>query len=256
MPIKNDGFLSIFDKMKHSVQNYIVITPFRRMHMDFVRIALELVVGFFSLFFLTKLLGKMTITQITTFDFISALVLGELVGNALYDHEIGLTEILFAVFFWGLLIYSTELITQKNIRVRGFLEGKPSIVIYKGKIRYGELKKNHLDIDQLLHLLRAKDAFSVREVEYAILETNGTVSLLKKAEYAAPTRGDHHMPDIRPSLPLTFISDGRLLEENLHTSGLNEVWLQKELKKKGIRHYSQVLYAEWEEGRSLYVETY
>lgn len=224
--------------------------------MDFLRIALELFVGFFSLFFLTKFLGKMTITQITTFDFISALVLGELVGNALYDHEIGLTEILFAVSFWGILIFSTEIITQKNIRIRGFLEGKPSLVVHKGKIQYDELKKNHLDIDQLQHLLRAKDAFSLREVEYAILETNGTVSVLKKAEYATPTRADHDMPNKPSALPITFISDGRLLKENLTMSGLNETWLQEELQKKGIRHYSQVLYAEWEDGNSLYVEKY
>ncbi|HWO98449.1 MAG TPA: DUF421 domain-containing protein [Bacillus sp. (in: firmicutes)] len=224
--------------------------------MDFVRIALELFVGFFSLFFLTRLLGKMTITQITTFDFISALVLGELVGNALYDHDIGLAEILFAVSFWGILIFSTEILTQKNIRIRGFLEGKPSLVIYKGKIRYDELKKNHLDIDQLQHLLRAKDTFSLREVEYAILESNGTVSVLKKADYATPTRADHKMPTKPPALPITFISDGRLLKENLTISGLNETWLQEELHKRGIRRYSEVLYAEWAEGDSLYVETY
>lgn len=224
--------------------------------MDYLRIALELFVGFFSLFFLTKLLGRMTITQITTFDFISALVLGELVGNALYDHEIGLTEILFAVAFWGILIFSTEILTQKNIRIRGFLEGKPALVVYKGKIQYDVMKKNHLDIDQLQHLLRAKDAFSLREVEYAILETNGTVSVLKKADYATPTRADHKMSANPPALPITFISDGRLLRENLTLSGFNETWLQKELHKKGIRHYSQVLYAEWGEGDSLHVETY
>lgn len=81
--------------------------------MEFIRIASELFVGFICLFFLTKLLGRATITQLTTFDFISALVLGELVGNALYDSEIGIGRIVFAVAVWGALIYFTEVITQK-----------------------------------------------------------------------------------------------------------------------------------------------
>ncbi|MFC3884448.1 DUF421 domain-containing protein [Bacillus songklensis] len=224
--------------------------------MDFVRIGVELFVGFISLFLLTKLLGKMTITQITTFDFISALVLGELVGNALYDHKTGLTDILFAVVFWGVLMFGTEILTQKNLRVRSLLEGRPAIIIHKGRIRYKEMKKNHLDISQLQHLLRAKDAFSIREVEYAILETDGTVSVLKKSDYASPTKADHKMPNKQPVLPITFISDGQLLKENLKESGFDETWLQKELHKKGIRNYSQVMYAEWEDGDSLHVEKY
>lgn len=225
-------------------------------YMDYFRIAVELFVGFISLFLLTKLLGKMTITQITTFDFISALVLGELVGNALYDHEIGIMEILFAVIFWGVLIYFTEILTQKNIRIRTFLEGSPSIVVNKGKINYKELKKNHLDINQLQHLLRSKDAFSMREVEYAILETDGTVNVLKKSAFAGLTKSDFQLKEEKIVLPVTFISDGRLLSHNLRASGFDETWLKTELAKQKVRRYSDVMYAEWEDGQPLFIQTY
>lgn len=234
----------------------MVIDSFRRMRMDFLQIAVELLVGFISLFFTTKLLGKVTIIQVTPFEFISALILGELVGNAVYDKETGLAEILFSVIFWGLLIFLIELLTQKSLRMRGFLEGRPSVIIHKGKVRYKELKKNHLDLDQLQYFLRAKDTFSIREVEYAVLEKDGSVSVLKKSNYTIPTRDDHKMPDQPPFLPTTFISDGKLLKENLISNGFNETWLQKQLAKKGIHDYSQVLYAESSEGNSLYVEKY
>ena len=85
----------------------------------------------------------------TPFDFISALILGELVGNAVYDHDTKLREILFAVLVWGLIIYIIELVTQKFKSTRKLLEGEPSIVIHKGNINYDSLKKNKMDMNQL-----------------------------------------------------------------------------------------------------------
>lgn len=225
--------------------------------MIFVHTAIELLVGYLSLFIVTKILGRMTITQITLFDFISALVLGDLVGNALYDKNVKAKEIIFTIFFWGFLVYIVQFISQKSFRLRTLLEGSPSIVIHEGKICYNELKKHRLDLSELQHMLRTKDAFSVSEVEYAILETDGSLSILKKSDYAAPTKSDHNMPNQPPSLPITLISDGRLLKENLRRSGMNETWLQQELDKKGIRKYSEVLLAEWKKKKStLYVQKY
>lgn len=224
--------------------------------MDNVQIVLELIVGFISLFLLTKILGKTQITQITTFDFISAIVLGELVGNALYDPKIGISKVLLAVIFWGILIYTTEIITQKFKRTRAFLEGKPSIIIHKGQINFNELKKNHLDINQLQHLLRAKDVFSLREVEYAILETDGKISVLKKSRYEKPTRNDHNMLDQVVCLPITLISDGEVIWDNLAESGFDEKWLKGEIQAYGFDDYKSVLYAEWREGEGILIQSY
>src|SRR5690554_2631897 len=109
--------------------------------MDYIQIFIELVTGYFCLFFIMKLMGKNQMTQITPFDFISALILGELVGNAIYDNDIKLPKIIFAVLVWGLLIYFIEILTQKSKRLRKFFEGEPSIIIRKGKINYKLLKK-------------------------------------------------------------------------------------------------------------------
>lgn len=224
--------------------------------MEFVRIAMDLFFGFIALFVLTKVLGKNQISQITTFDFISAIVVGELIGNALYDNKIGIIKILFAVIFWGILMFMTEMITQKFKRTRAMLEGMPSIVIHQGKINYQELKKNHLDINQLQQLLRKKDAFSVREVEYAILETDGTVSVLKKSKYEKPTREDHKLSEPLVSLPITLISDGEVLWDNLKECDFNENWLKGEIEAFGFSKYEDVLFAEWKEGEGIIVQTY
>ncbi|WP_170008513.1 DUF421 domain-containing protein [Bacillus fonticola] len=224
--------------------------------MDFIQIALELIVGYVALFFLAKLLGKTQITQITAFDFISALVIGELVGNAIYDEEAGVAKVLFAVFFWGALTYITEVATQKFKRARNLLEGQPSIVIQHGKIQYDQLKKNHLDINMLQHLLRKKDVFSIRECEYAILETDGTVSVIKRDPFATVTKQDLSLESSRQTLPFTLIMDGEVIWDNLKSISKNKEWLLDQLKQQSIPSAKGVLYCEWQKGKALHIQTY
>ncbi|PWA12683.1 DUF421 domain-containing protein [Pueribacillus theae] len=222
--------------------------------MSYGYIAIELVVGFIMLLILTKLFGKTQISQLTPFDFISALILGELVGNAIYDKNVHLGFILFATFTWALLIIIAEWITQKLRKTRKFLEGEPSIVIRNGLIDRKQLKKNKIDIDQLQNLLRQKDVFSIREVEYAILESNGSLSVLKKPMYATPTKSDLKIPPKPVHLAFPIISDGIVDEENLKEAGFDEAWLSKQLKLNKISNAKEVFYAEWKQDEGFYCQ--
>nr|WP_275980187.1 DUF421 domain-containing protein [Halalkalibacter alkaliphilus] len=205
---------------------------------------------------MTKVLGKSQITQLTPFDFISALVLGELVGNAIYDKDIGLHYVLYAVVVWGTLIYTIEMITQKMRKSRPWLEGTPSIIISQGKIQYEELKKNKLDLDQLLHLLRDKGVFSVREVEYGILETNGAVNVMRKQPLDYPVNRDLQIPAQDVYLPVLLILDGEVIEEGLAKINKERSWLIDELLNRGIEGPSAVLFAEWQNGEGFEIQTY
>lgn len=226
----------------------------RETSMDYFQITTETLFGFAALFIMTKVLGKSQITQITAFDFISALVLGELVGNALYDKEVGILDISYAILLWSLLIYTTEMVTQKYKGTRKILEGSPSLVIYKGQIDRNQLKKNKLDINQLQHLLRSKDVFSIREVQYAVLETDGTISVLKASQYQNVTRDDMNLSPQNVPLPRTIISDGEVIWDNLKEAGLNEEWLEEQLQAQNFSGVKQVLYAEHTEGeKNLFV---
>lgn len=220
---------------------------------EYGQIATEMIFGFLALFLMTKFLGKSTISQITTFDFISAIVLGELVGNALYDDKIKLPKILFAVALWGLLIYVMEMITQKFKGARSLLEGQPTIIIHKGVIDRKAMKTNKMDMNQLQHLLRNKNVFSFREVEYAILETDGSINVLKKSAFANPTRDDMNLPDQQVPLPITFISDGEVNWDNLHQAGYDEKWLRGQIQTHGAKDFADVLLAQWEEGGGIHV---
>ncbi|MCM3321983.1 DUF421 domain-containing protein [Cytobacillus kochii] len=223
---------------------------------EYIHITFVLFVGFIALFIMTKILGKSQISQITPFDFISAIVLGELVGNALYDENTGISQMLFSVLLWTILILTTENITQKFRRTRKLLEGGPSIVIRKGKIEYGQLKKNHLDLNQLQELLRAKDIFSIRQCEFAFLETNGTITALKKPEYTTPTIEDLQLKYPKIKVPINIILDGEIVHENLNILGWDVKFLNEKLKKKGYTNVKEILYADWEKEDGLHIQTY
>ncbi|KZE63392.1 hypothetical protein AWM68_15365 [Fictibacillus phosphorivorans] len=212
----------------------------------------ELVVGFVALFLLTKILGKTQISQITPFDFISSIFLGELVGNAMYDDETSIFVILYAILIWGTMIYVVEIISQKFKGTRKFLEGAPTIVIRKGIIDRYMLKKSKLDINQLQNLVRQKGYFGLREVEYAILESNGSLSILPKYQYGPPNRQDLNLhSQQQPELPVTLILDGELNHDNLSTAGISKKKLMEQLHKHGYSSVEEVVYAEMSEGKLL-----
>ncbi|RIW30193.1 DUF421 domain-containing protein [Bacillus salacetis] len=224
--------------------------------MDYLEIAFELIVGFVALLILTKVLGKTQISQITPFDFISAIILGELVGNSLYDNKEGVKEILFAISIWGGLIFLTEKLTQRSRRLRHLFENTPSIIIRKGQIEFKELKKNHLDLNQLQQLLRAKDVFSVRECEYAILETDGSLSVIKKPLYASVQKQDLNLAPASAAIPISVILDGEIIYDNLKMIDVDENWLVSELHKKGFTSARDVLFGEWQDGKELLLQGY
>lgn len=218
-----------------------------------LEITITLVVGLSALIFSINILGKIQLSQATPFHFISALVLGELLGNAVYDDEIGILQILYTIGVWTLLMLLIEIITQKFRKTRRLFEGTPSIVIKKGQIDFKELKKNRMDLNELLGLMREKDVFSLHEIHYAILESNGTLSILKKSEYENTKNKSFSINEKNPSIPLTLVSDGEILTENLEIIRKDSNWLYRELRHHGIMDIKEVFYAEWHETDGLYV---
>lgn len=223
---------------------------------SYFHIFTDTVFGFFALFILTKVLGKTQISQLTAFDFISAVILGELVGNALFDKNAGIAKMAFVITLWGVLLYSVEFIAQKFKRTRFVLEGKPSLIIHKGQMIREEMKKNKIDIPEVQQLLRDKDVFSVSEVEYAILETNGKISVLKKPAYQTPNKKELNVYPEEAYLPFTLISDGEIIEDNLIEAGLDHQWLNDELKRQHFHHIEDVFYAEYTKYKKLLIQPF
>jgi uncharacterized membrane protein YcaP (DUF421 family) len=218
--------------------------------------SIKLVIGFFLLFLLVRIIGKKLIDQYTPFHFISAIVLSELLGNAVYEKNVPITHMLFTLIIWGALLFLVDYLAQKSLLLRQMFEGKPSVVIRNGQIDFEQLKKSRMNINQLQSLLRQSEIFSIREVAFALIESNGSISVLKKSKYQKTTLKDFNMPNHAVYLPITLIKDGELIKENLEEINKDDHWLTNQLIAKGISKIEDVLFAEWLENDGIIVIPY
>lgn len=224
--------------------------------MKILHLTMELIVGFFFLFLLVKVVGKKIINQISPFTFIAAIVMGELLGNALYDHKIGVSYIIYSMSIWGGLLFLIEYLNQKFLIIRGVVEGKPSALIKNGIVDREELRKNRMTINQLQSLLRQSETFSIREVAFCYLESNGSISILKKSKYQKTTQEDFNLPSEAVYVPVTLIRDGEVLWDEINDLGFDEAWLKSQLMTHNITDFNDIFIAEWLYGDGLFVQTY
>lgn len=224
--------------------------------MKIMYLTIELVVGFFYLFIIVKIVGKKIIKQISPFTFIAAIVFGELLGNALYDHKIGVFYIVYSITIWGALLFGVEYLSQKFLPWRGIVEGKPSALIKNGIVDREALRKNRMNINQLQSLLRQSETFSIREVAFCYLEANGSISILKKSKYQKITQEDFNIPSQTVFVPVTLIRDGEVLWDELKELGFNESWLKSQLNNQNINDYDDVFIAEWLQGDGLFIQPF
>ncbi|MCC3355687.1 DUF421 domain-containing protein [Bacillus sp. REN16] len=224
--------------------------------MKFGHLTFELILGFFLLFIIVKIVGRKMINQITPFTFIAGIVLGELLGNALYDRNINALYIVYSMCLWGFLLFIVEFLGQKVLFIRGIFEGKPIALINNGVVDKQALKKARMNINQLQSLLRQSETFSVREVAFCYLEGNGSLSILKKTKYQKTVQEDFNLPEKPVFVPVTVIRDGKVLWDEIKDLGFNESWLMNQLHSQSVSDYKDVFLAEWLEGDGIFVQTY
>ncbi|MFD2617075.1 DUF421 domain-containing protein [Terrilactibacillus laevilacticus] len=113
----------------------------------YISLTVELIIGLFGLLILTRLMGRASISEATPFDFVSVLIVGDFVGEAIYNKEVKVFFILYAIFLWGLLIILIDFITLKFSKTRNIFESTPSLIIDNGVLDKKEMKRNKLDIN-------------------------------------------------------------------------------------------------------------
>lgn len=220
----------------------------------FEMITLKLIIAVVGLWAMTRLLGKKEISQLTAFDFVSSLMLSELVGNTIYDQEVKLFHLVYALALWTGLSIGLEKLTVLFPRLGRFASGKPELLIHNRKIIHSAMKRNNLDFDQLNAMLRQSGVFALSQVEYAVLETNGSLSVMLKADVEDEARDDMTPPTAEVVLPVSLIVNGRIDTSRLRELGKDGGWLVSEMLKKGVEDVKKVLYAEWSEKEGLYVQ--
>ncbi|WP_273833943.1 YetF domain-containing protein [Guptibacillus sedimenti] len=225
--------------------------------MELITLLIRLSLSFITLLLLTRIMGRKEISQMTFFNFVSAIALGTLGASLAIDSSISVRNGMIALVAWTLFTILMGYADLKSKTIRLGVEGSPKIIVRNGKIMENELRKLRLDIDALNLLLRKKNVFSLKDVDYAIFETDGTLSVLKKDNKQPVTKGDQGITSktqkIYPfSAPL--IEDGQLNRNTLHEMNVDEGWLLQQIQAKGIQSLSDVFYAELQKDGSLFID--
>ena len=198
--------------------------------------------GFGILLLLVRIIGNKQLGQLNVFTYISGIVIGSMVGDIILHSDIDFWKSMAGVALWVAFAICVELASLKSIKVREALDGQPIILIKKGRIMYSALKKERLNTDDLTMMLRTNSVFAVADVDYAILEPNGDLSVLKKQ--AVETK----------YLPTTVISGGKVMVKNLRELNLTEGWLTNALGELGVESPADVMYAEVQDDGQLFVQ--
>jgi uncharacterized membrane protein YcaP (DUF421 family) len=221
-------------------------------------LVLRLSIAFITLIVLTRIMGRKEISQMTFFNFVSAISIGTLGASLAIDSSISIRNGLIALIAWSAFTIITGFLDIKSPKFRLAVEGQPVIVIKNGKIMDKALRKVRLDLDALNTLLRKKNVFSVSDVNYAIFEIDGTLSVMIKEPKQPLTKSDMNIQQKNDSafpMSTSVISDGKMNEENLEKLNLDKLWLEKELKISGINSITDVFYAEVKSDGTLYIDT-
>ena len=188
-----------------------------------------------TLFLVTKMLGKKQVSQLSLFDYVIGISIGNFAAEISINTDTPYVNGFVAVIIFGLVALAISILTMKSINLRRFFMGVPTLLVQNGKLVYKNLKKSKFDINDLLEECRNNGYFDLSEIEYAIMEANGKVSILPKAENKPVTPKDMKLKVDKSSLCANIIIDGKYMPKNLSNMHKTKEWLDQELKVKGVK---------------------
>lgn len=201
------------------------------------------VVTYFVLVILTRVMGRKQISQLTYFDYVVGITIGSIASVASIDKNVNMFEGIFSIIIWCVLTILISQITLKNIKLRLWIDSEPLLIIDKGKVIYKNMKKARYNIGDLLMQLRDKDIFYITDVEIAILEPDGKLSILKKAEQTTVTVQDLNINKPKTGMMVDIILDGKILFSHLPQIKKNEAWVIAQLNVRNIDNIKDVVFA-------------
>lgn len=207
-----------------------------------------------ALFILARLMGKKQISQLSFFDYIVGISIGSVAAAISVEQQISIGDGIVSMVIWALFPIVFSFLSVHSITARRLMDGTPSILIQYGKIVEKNLKSAKFTVNDLLEELRLKDIFNIADVEFAILETNGKLSVLKTSSKQTVTPSDLNLSIKSTGIYANLIIDGKLMPNNLKRMNIDEAWLYNELEKNNIFSVKKVLLATCNPGRSLHID--
>jgi len=223
----------------------------------FIEIILQTLLSFFAIMFITRILGRQQVAQLTLYEYINGITVGSIAANLATDVSQRTWQHLIGLMIYGGLTFLVASLVMKNRIASKVIQGEPVMVIQEGKILEKNLHRYHYTIDDLNLLLRRKDIFDIEDVKYAILESTGEISVMKKTEKLPVTPEDFKIPtNINKELTIEVIVTGTIIYENLRSRSLTAQWLINKLRDENITSIKDVFYAVLNQENELFIDLY
>ena len=199
-----------------------------------------------------RLMGKRQVGELEPSELVLALIIADLAAVPMQDFGIPLLTGIIPILTLLCITMILSVLTMKSVRFRAIICGRPSIIVENGRLVQREMRRNRFTVDELMEELRMKGVTDLSKVKYAILETNGQISVLPYANQLPATAEQMGLAPEEPGLPVVLIDDGRVLDHNLKLKGLDRAWLDRQLKKQGVRSSEDVFLLTLDEQNRTY----
>lgn len=223
--------------------------------MDIFKLLLTAGLSVATLFVITKIMGHKQVAQLDFFDYVSGITIGS-IGAELATELEAPWKPLVALLVWGAASLILNLITSKIPRSRKYINGTPTILMHEGKIYRENLKKARLDLSEFLLLCRERGFFDLDDIQTAVFEHNGKLSVLPRSARRPATPEDLKIATRASHIGVELIMDGRIMGENLSRIGRDERWLKGEIKRQGYGDESEIFLAIFREREGMSVYPY
>ncbi len=200
------------------------------MIITFIRVVIIYIIVLFAM----RLMGKREIGQLQPFELAIAIMIADLAAVPMADLGLPITSGIIPIFALLVMHLLISYINMKSIFARQVICGKPKILIFRGKIDEKALKKEGVTINELQERLRGENIFNIADVEYAILETSGQISVVQKPDKRTTIPADFNILPKYEGIPYDLVIDGKIMTDNLKAIGKDYNWLKKQVKKFGI----------------------
>lgn len=210
---------------------------------------------YLALLITVRITGKEQISALTPYDFMISILFGSLAAHPLVESRLGVGPTVVSLITLAVLNVALSLGTLKSRRLSRLIGGSPIVLVDQGKLVKRGLREAFWGPDDLLSKLRAKGFPNVADVEFAILETNGKLSVIPKPEKAPLTPADLHAPTTYEGVPAVLIENGRVHYENLAKVGLDYTWLTTQLRNFNLQSPKEVYLASLDTQGKLFLQT-
>lgn len=207
--------------------------------MDIIKVILTALLSAVALFVIAKIMGHKQMSQLDLFDYVTGITIGSIAAELATELEEPWKPLI-AMVVYAIITVILTLLTSKLPKIRKFVNGTPTIIMSGGKIYRKNMKKAKMDLSEFMVLCRQEGYFNLNDIQTAIFEYNGRLTVLPKATKRPVNPSDMNLVPPPESINTEVIMDGKVLSENLKRLGLDEVWLKKEIECQGFKNAKEI----------------